>query len=300
MNGDERLLIITGPTASGKTGLAIKLAQHFKCPVISADSRQFYREMPIGTAQPTFAERQNVPHYFIGNLGINDNMSAGRYADEVRNLLQELFQEHNTVIICGGTGLYIQALLYGMDEFPEVPDELRTTLNERLKKEGLDSLVSELRRLDPDFCSSADLQNPQRVLRALEVCFASGRPFSSFKNKQNTSQLPWKTHLFCLNPEREILYQNIDHRVDEMIKNGLEDEARALLPYRHLNALNTVGYKELFAYFDGVTDRDTAIHLIKQHTRNYAKRQMTWFRKMKDIQFPDADAFTWILERIGN
>jgi tRNA dimethylallyltransferase len=289
MTSDELLIVITGPTASGKTGLAIRLAKHFLCPIISADSRQFYRPLPIGTAQPDQEEMEGVPHYFMGNLDIHETMSAGKYAQEARNLIQSLFQKYKTIIVCGGTGLYIQALLYGMDEFPPVQDELRNNLNQRYKNEGLAVLVDELQLLDPEFCKSADLQNPQRVLRALEVCLTSGKPFSTFKKQSQLPLLSCKTEIFCLNPDRRDLYRNIDLRVDSMIEKGLEKEAKEMIPYRHLNALNTVGYKEMFQYFDGFFSREEAISLIKQHTRNYAKRQMTWFRKMDKVRFLEGD-----------
>lgn len=289
MTTDELLIVITGPTASGKTGLAIRLAKHFDCPIISADSRQFYHALPIGTAQPDQKEMEGVPHYFMGNLDIHETMSAGKYAQEARNLIQSLFQKHKTLIVCGGTGLYIQAMLYGMDEFPPVQDELRNNLNQRYKNEGLAVLVDELQSMDPEFCKSADLQNPQRVLRALEVCLTSGKPFSTFKKQSQLPLLSCKTEIFCLNPDRKALYQNIDLRVDSMIERGLEKEAKEMIPYRHLNALNTVGYKEMFQYFDGLFSREEAISLIKQHTRNYAKRQMTWFRKMDGVRFLEGD-----------
>lgn len=285
MTTDSTLLVITGPTASGKTRLAVSLARQLGCPVISADSRQFYRQIPIGTAQPEMDEMEGVPHYFIGNLDIQETMSAGKYAQEARGLIQQLFEEHPVLIVCGGTGLYIQAMLYGMDEFPEVPPVVRQSLTERLKEEGLPAIVEELRTLDPVFCHTADLENPQRVLRAMEVCIASGKPFSTFKKQSQIPLLSCKTEIFCLNPNRKTLYQNIDRRVDSMIEKGLEKEARELIPYRHLNALNTVGYKELFQYFDGLISKEEAISLIKQHTRNYAKRQMTWFRKMDNLTF---------------
>lgn len=289
MTTDELLIVITGPTASGKTGLAIRLAKHFDCPIISADSRQFYHALPIGTAQPDQKEMEGVPHYFMGNLDIHETMSAGKYAQEARNLIQSLFQKHKTLIVCGGTGLYIQAMLYGMDEFPPVQDELRNNLNQRYKNEGLAVLVDELQSMDPEFCKSADLQNPQRVLRALEVCLTSGKPFSTFKKQSQLPLLSCKTEIFCLNPDRKALYQNIDLRVDSMIERGLEKEAKEMIPYRHLNALNSVGYKEMFQYFDGLFSREEAISLIKQHTRNYAKRQMTWFRKMDGVRFLEGD-----------
>ena len=289
MTSDELLIVITGPTASGKTGLTVRLAKHFQCPVISADSRQFYRALPIGTAQPDQEEMAGVLHYFMGNLDIHETMSAGKYAQEARNLIQTLFQKYKTLIVCGGTGLYIQALLYGMDEFPPVQDELRNNLNQRYKNEGLAVLVDELQLLDPEFCKSADLQNPQRVLRALEVCLTSGKPFSTFKKQSQLPLLSCKTEIFCLNPDRKDLYRNIDLRVDSMIEKGLEKEAKEMIPYRHLNALNTVGFKEMFQYFDGFFSREEAISLIKQHTRNYAKRQMTWFRKMEGVRFLEGD-----------
>lgn len=292
------LIIITGPTASGKSDLAIQLAQHFNTEIISADSRQFYRQIPIGTAQPSAEDLAKVPHHFIGNLGLSETMSAGEYARQVNLLLTDLFETKKIVILCGGTGLYIKALLHGLDEIPNVKPEIREELNKRLTSEGLPTLIAELELLDPEYCKNADLQNPQRVIRALEVCLSENKPFSSFRNNNVKQHLPFDYKLFCLSPSRTKLYERINARVSKMLEDGFEKEAKNAWAFRNYNALKTVGFNEWFDYFDGKLTRDEAIEKIKQHTRNYAKRQLTWFRKMEGVVFINKEPFEAVLAEI--
>lgn len=282
----ERLLVIIGgPTASGKTDAGIALAKRFGTEVISADSRQFYQAMRIGTARPMDAELQGVKHHFLGHLALEETWSAGRFAREAEPVLQELIASRGVAVLVGGSGLYIDALVKGLDPLPASDPRLRERLQQQLRARGLTSLVQELERLDPATHARIDQGNPHRVIRALEVCLLSGRPFSEQRSGATDRD---DMHLvrIAMDVPRDELYRRIDARVDRMIADGLEDEARTLLPHRALNALQTVGYKELFVHFDGVMERQQAVDLIKQHSRNYAKRQLTWLRR-------DA-AWTWI------
>jgi tRNA dimethylallyltransferase len=291
------LIVIAGPTAVGKTAAAIELARHFKTVIVSADSRQFYREMSIGTAKPTEAELSAAKHYFINSHSITETISAGDYEKSGLELLAELFKTYDYVILVGGSGLFIKAICEGFDEFPDAGPGLRDKLNNELEEKGIDYLQAKLKSADPDYYDQVDLSNPQRVIRALEVFETSGRPYSSYR-KSATSKRPFSVVKFGLNMPREALYQRINLRVDDMIRQGLIDEVRALLPYRHLNALNTVGYSEVFDYLDGNTHLDFAIALIKQNTRRFAKRQLTWFRKDGDIIWMDAGSATLITDMI--
>lgn len=282
----KTLIVIAGPTASGKTAVGIRLAKHFKTVVVSADSRQFYREMSIGTAKPSHEELAAAKHYFIDTLSVTENYTAGDYEQDALKLLDELFKIQNVVILVGGSGLFIKAVCEGFDFFPGIKPGIRERLIEEFEEKGIGSLQEKLQLADPLYFSQVDLNNTQRVIRALEVFESSGKPYSSFR-KSGGGERPFQIVKIGLGMEREVLYERINGRVDEMIKHGLVDEARSLLPYRHLNALNTVGYTELFDYFDGKTDLETAMALIKQNTRRFAKRQMTWFNKDKEI--------TWLL-----
>ncbi len=273
----KTLLVIAGPTAVGKTAFCVQLAKTLQTDVVSADSRQLYRELTIGTAKPTPAEMEGVRHYFINSHSILDPVNAGRYERECLDLLNDLFREKDTVILSGGTGLYINAVCFGLDDMPSVDPQLREHLFTRLQTEGLDTLQNELRRLDPVYAQSADLQNPVRVTRALEVCLTTGKPYSSFRQKQVANR-PFRSVLIALERPREELYARIDARIDAMLAAGLVDEARSLLPYRHLPALQTVGYQEIFPYLDGVYDYEEMVRLLKRNSRRYAKRQLTWFR----------------------
>jgi len=281
---NHELIVIAGPTASGKTAVAIELAKHYKTVVVSADSRQFYREMSIGTAKPTDEELAEVKHYFINSLSITEKFTAGDFEKQCLELLNSLFATHEVVILAGGSGLFIKAVCEGFDEFPETKPDLRERLNQELKEQGIACLQERLKIADPDYYEDIDINNPQRIIRALEVFETTGKPFSSYR-KSKANERHFRITKFGLKLERKALYERINQRVDNMLKQGLIEEVRSLLPYRHLNALNTVGYSELFDYFDGKTDLPTAIELIKQNTRRFAKRQMTWFNKDGNIKW---------------
>ena len=278
----SELLIVLGPTAVGKTDYGLRLAQERHSPVISCDSRQIFREMRIGTARPDEEQLSRVKHYFIASHSITDTYTAGRYEAEAMALLETLFKTHETLVMVGGSGLYIDALCNGLDNFQEADPALRASLVERLEKEGLASLRHELRRLDPETAARIDPANRQRIVRALEVCLSTGRPYSSFRSGK-VKQRPFAIRKIGLTRPREVLYGRIDRRVDAMMAEGLEAEARSLLPWRHLPALNTVGYRELFRYFDGEYPLEEAVRLIKRNTRHYAKKQMTYWARDPDI-----------------
>ena len=280
------LINIVGPTAIGKTSLAIQLANKFNTEIISADSRQFYKEMSIGTAVPSAEELQAAKHHFIQHISIEDNYNVGDFESEALKKLDELFKNNKIVIMVGGSGLYTKSVLEGLDYFPEVSLEIRQELNLKLEKEGLDSLQQQLHKLDPDYYKIVDLENPHRVIRALEVCISSGKPYSSYLN-QPKKKRNFTAISIGLSAEREIIYDRINRRVDLMITEGLLDEAKALFPKRELNALNTVGYKELFSYLEGKDSLETAVSEIKKNTRRFAKRQLTWFRKDQEINWFD-------------
>jgi tRNA dimethylallyltransferase len=284
----KTLLVIAGPTAVGKTAVAIKLAQQLKTEIISADSRQFYREMSIGTAKPTDEELAAAKHHFINSHSVTENFNVGDFEKQSLQLLDELFKTHDKVIMAGGSGLFIQAVTKGFDDLPVANTDTREKLNRELAEKGIQFLQDQLKTADPDYYNQVDLNNPQRLIRALEVFEATGKPFSSYR-KAVTNKRSFDCIKIGLDLPREVLYQRINQRVDDMIAQGLVEEVRSLLPYRHLNALNTVGYSELFGYFDGKTDLNTAIELIKQNTRRFAKRQLTWFRKDKEIKWLTAD-----------
>lgn len=272
------LLVITGPTAVGKTELTIRLAQRYHAPIISADSRQFYREMKIGTACPSNEELQQADHYFIGTLSIHDYYSVSKYEQDVLQLLPKLFAESNLVIMTGGSGLYIDAVCKGIDPLPDPDPSIRQQVNDLFESEGIEALRRQLRILDPCFCRTTDMANHKRLIRALEVCLQTGKPFSEQlggKIKPRNFDIVKQ----CLLRPREELFSRINRRVDVMMDQGLLNEAQSLYPHKHLNALNTVGYKELFDYFDGKISLEQAIEDIKTHTRRYAKRQLTWFNR---------------------
>ena len=284
---NKTLIVVAGPTAVGKTAAAIKLAQHFNTVVVSADSRQFFREMSIGTAKPDECELAAAKHYFINSHSISESFSVGDFEKQGLALLDELFKVHDKVILAGGSGLYIKAICEGFDDLPVADISVREKLNQQLEREGITTLQKQLQQVDPDYYTQVDLNNPQRIIRALEVFETSGKPFSSYRNA-TVNKRPFNIIKLALDMPREKLYERINLRVDLMVKQGLIQEVKSLLPYRELNALNTVGYSELFDYFDGKTSLDEALLLIKQNTRRFAKRQLTWFRKDKDFVWFDA------------
>jgi len=278
-----------GPTASGKTSLAIALAQKYKTEIISVDSRQFYKEMNVGTAKPTEVQLQEAKHHFVNNLSIHQEYTAGHFAREANTVIDELFKTHDTVIAVGGSTLYFKALLDGIDEFPEITKEARERVKEIEKKQGLKGLQDALKEVDPDYFNVVDTANSRRVIRALEVCLSEGKPYSSYLKKSTTNDKDYSVIKIGIDVPRAVLYKNIDDRCDEMISNGLLEEGKQLYPFRHLKPLHTVGYTELFDYLDGKTNLETAVTLFKQHTRNYAKRQMTWLRREDGLEWEKHD-----------
>lgn len=284
---NNTLIVVAGPTAVGKTAAAIRLAQHYNTAIISADSRQFFKEMSIGTAKPDANELATAKHYFVDSHSITEDFSVGDFEREALQLLDELFKTHDVVILAGGSGLYINAVCHGFDDLPKPAEGVRERLNDELENNGIEFLQEKLKAADPEYYAQVDLNNPRRLVRALEVFETTGKPFSSYRvSAQN--QRPFNIIKIALNMPREQLYERINRRVDIMIKQGLIEEVRSLLPFRHLNALNTVGYSEIFDYLDGKTDRDTAVSLIKQNTRRFAKRQLTWFGRDKEMTWVDA------------
>ncbi|PIB36014.1 tRNA (adenosine(37)-N6)-dimethylallyltransferase MiaA [Reichenbachiella sp. 5M10] len=273
------LVVIAGPTAVGKTALSIRLATTYQTEILSADSRQFYREMEIGTAKPDQDELEAVPHHFINSHSVEEEYDAGQFAEDADALLQRLFEAHDVVFVVGGSGLYIKALCEGLDEMPAVPAGIRETLREELETVGLEVLLAELEEADPVYYAQVDRHNHQRVIRALEVIRATGRPFSSHRQAKPKRQRSYDVLKIGIHEDRKTLYQRIDDRMDVMIAEGLFDEAEALYPHRTLNALQTVGYREIFGYLDGAYDRAEAVRLLKRNSRRYAKRQMTWFSR---------------------
>jgi tRNA dimethylallyltransferase len=272
------LIVIGGATASGKTRLAIDVAQAFKTEILSADSRQFYREMSIGTAKPTAGELAAAPHHFVGNLSIHDYYSVGDFERDAMVVLNKIFETKDVAVMVGGTGLFIRAVCEGLDEFPETPLSIRQYFEDMYEREGIEPLQQLLQTVDPEYFALVDQQNPMRLTRALAVWKSSGKPFSSFRTQSKKTR-NFQPIYIVTDLERPILYDRINKRVDVMMAEGLEAEARGLHPFKQLNALQTVGYQELFDYFDGTLSREEAIDKIKQHSRNYAKRQTTWFRK---------------------
>jgi len=281
------VVFLVGPTAIGKTAAAIQLAKALKTEIVSADSRQFYREMPIGTAHPSAVERAEIPHHFVDFLPVTAEFSAGSYERAVLNFLSDYFEKNTSIVVTGGSGLYVNALANGFDALPHDP-AVRQKLNETLEEKGLAYLQSRLLALDPEHYEAMDIHNPQRLIRALEVCMVSGLKYSALR-QDAPSDRPFDAIWVGLTASRDVMYDRINTRVDAMIDAGLEAEVRSLLPHRGLNALNTVGYKEWFDHFDGKLTRDEAIDKIKQHTRNFAKRQMTWFGRNEAITWFDRE-----------
>ena len=277
----KRLLYVAGPTASGKTSLAIALAQHFDTEIISCDSRQFYKEMSIGTAVPDSEELAAVKHHFIQQRSIHQPYSIGAFQREALDNLKILFKTKDTVILVGGSGLYADALIDGLDHFPEVDPAFREQLNNQLEHDGIEALATRLKDIDPAYHQKVDLGNPHRLIRALEICLSSGLPYSSFLGNKKAPTF-FKSQKIILQWDRSILYERINKRVDQMVAAGLEAEAQSLYPNKDVNALQTVGYREWFAHFDEIFDRTTTLEEIKKNTRRYAKRQTTWFKRYQD------------------
>ena len=275
---DKTLIVITGPTAVGKTAISLDIAKHFGIPVINADSRQIYKELRIGTARPSEEEMKEVKHYFVGTLGIAEYYSASLYEQQVLALLDNLFQTHDYALLSGGSMMYIDAVCDGIDDIPTVDDETRETMKRRLKEEGLEALCEELKKLDPEYYEEVDRQNPRRVVHALEICTMTGKTYTSFRKRERRER-PFRIIKIGLTLPREELYNRINARVDKMMAEGLLEEARQMYPQRDLNALNTVGYKELFDYFDGRWPLEEAVERIKGNTRRYARKQLTWYKK---------------------
>jgi len=277
----KRLLYVAGPTASGKTSLAIALAQHFDTEIISCDSRQFYKEMSIGTAVPNSEELAAAKHHFIQQRSIHQPYSIGAFQREALDSLKTLFKTKDTVILVGGSGLYADALIDGLDHFPEVDPAFREQLNKQLEHDGIEALATRLKDIDPAYHQKVDLGNPHRLIRALEICLSSGLPYSSFLGNKKAPTF-FKSQKIILQWDRSILYERINKRVDQMVAAGLEAEAQSLYPNKDVNAMQTLGYREWFAYFDGIFDRTTTLEEIKKNTRRYAKRQTTWFKRYQD------------------
>ena len=294
---DNFLVVIAGPTASGKTKLSLQLAQFFQTVIINADSRQFYKELQIGTAPPTNEDLQKVKHYFVQNLSIHDYYNVSKYENDVLLLLNELFETYKIIFLVGGSGLYIDAVCKGIDDMPEYDPELRANLIEMLNEKGIEWLRALLKQLDPDTYNRIDLKNKNRVLRAIEVSLQTGLPYSSFL-KRTPKKRPFNIIKIAINKEREKLYADINSRVDEMIKAGLVNEALSLYKYKHLTPLKTVGYKELFDFIENKITLDEAIDLIKRNTRKYARKQLTWFRRDKEYKWFDSNDLEKITQYI--
>ncbi len=294
------LVVLIGPTGVGKTELSLNLAEFLHTPILNADSRQLFRDLPIGTAAPTAEQQQRVKHYFVGTLDLTDYYSAAQYEADVLRLLDSLFSRHPLALLSGGSMMYVDAVCKGIDDIPTVDDDTRRIMLERYETEGLDTLCRELKLLDPEYYRTVDLKNPKRVVHALEICYMTGKPYSSFLTSQ-TKERPFDILKIGLRREREELYDRINHRVDEMIAQGLEAEARRVLPFRNTNALNTVGYKEMFHYIDGDWTLDFAVEKIKQNTRIYSRKQMTWFRRAPSINWfhpEDEHGIKKLLEKV--
>ena len=295
----KTVIVVAGPTAVGKTDLCVRLARQLNTVVVSADSRQLYRELTIGTAKPTVTELGGVPHYFIDSHSIANPISAGQYEREALALFEQLFKTLDTIILTGGTGLYINAVLNGLDDMPEGNPQLRIQLQQQFEAEGITQLQAHLLQLDPAYAALADLNNTQRVMRALEVCLTTGKPYSWFRQRAGIIR-PFTARLIALQRPREELYSRTDKRMDQMLANGLVEEVRGLLPFRQTPALQTVGYKEVFPYLDGEYDYNTMVDLLKRNSRRYAKRQLTWFRHQNQFQWFNPENEAAILSAISD
>ncbi|HRI79788.1 MAG TPA: tRNA (adenosine(37)-N6)-dimethylallyltransferase MiaA [Cyclobacteriaceae bacterium] len=295
----KTLIVVVGPTAVGKTGLAIRLAIHFQTEIVSADSRQIYKELEVGTAKPLPDELNAVKHHFINTKSVEEEYDAGTYGLEASQVIDSLFKQHDLVILCGGSGLYVKSIIEGFDDLPEIPDTVRKQVRQEYDSKGLSWLQQEVALQDPEYYEVVDRKNPQRLMRALEVIRGSGQPFSGYHSK-NKADLPFDVLKIGLELERPVLYEKIDNRMDEMIRNGLFEEAERFFNQRHLNALQTVGYREIFGFLEGAYGKEEAIRLLKRNSRHYAKRQLTWFRKDSDIHWFKPDDWQGIVNYIDS
>lgn len=293
----KKLLVISGPTAVGKTRLAIDIAKHFHTEIISADSRQIFKELTVGTAKPAVTELHEVQHHFINSHSIHEEYDAARFGEEALALINKLFERHDYVVVCGGSGLYLKALLEGFDDIPEVADEVRDQLIEEFEAKGLLWLQNKMRELDPVYFQQIDQKNPVRLMRALEVKIATSRSISDFQTRAKRTH-PFSIVKIGLELERAVLYNRIDARMDSMIDSGLFEEAKALYPFKNLNALQTVGYREIYDYLDGQYDREEAVRLLKRNTRRYAKRQLTWFKRDEEVRWFNPNDWSEIISHI--
>ena len=293
------LIVLIGPTGVGKTELSLSIAEHFGTCIVSSDSRQLYADLKIGTAAPTPDQMARVPHHFVGTLKLTDYYSAAQYEAEVMAKLEELYQHNDVVVLTGGSMMYVDAICKGIDDIPTVDKETRELMMKRYEEEGLEQLCSELKLLDPEYYQIVDLKNPKRVIHALEICYMTGKTYTSFRT-QSKKERPFRIIKIGLTRDREELYDRINRRVDEMIKEGLLEEAKSVYEYKHLNSLNTVGYKEMFQYLDGEWTLDFAIEKIKQNSRIYSRKQMTWFKRDTDITWFHPDQKEEIMNHINN
>ena len=293
------LIVLIGPTGVGKTELSLSIAEHFNTCIVSSDSRQLYADLKIGTAAPTPEQLARIKHHFVGTLQLTDYYSAAQYEAEVMSKLEELFQKNDVVVLTGGSMMYVDAICKGIDDIPTVDKDTRELMMQKYEMEGLEKLCAELKLLDPEYYQIVDLKNPKRVIHALEICYMTGKTYTSFRT-QSTKKRPFRIIKIGLTREREELYDRINRRVDEMMKDGLLEEARSVYAYKHLNSLNTVGYKEMFQYMDGEWTLDFAIEKIKQNSRIYSRKQMTWFKRDKDITWFHPEQQTEIMNHINN
>lgn len=278
------LIVLIGPTGVGKTELSLRMAEHFHTHIVSSDSRQLYADLKIGTAAPTAEQLRRVPHHFVGTLQLTDYYSAAQYESEVLAVLDDLFKQHETVLLTGGSMMYVDAICKGIDDIPTVDAETRALMLQRYEEEGLERMCAELKLVDPEYYKIVDLKNPKRVIHALEICYMTGKTYTSFRTQQKKAR-PFRIVKIGLTRDRAELYERINRRVDLMIEEGLVEEAKAVYPYRHLNSLNTVGYKEIFKYLDSEWELPFAIEKIKQNSRIYSRKQMTWFKRDQEIQW---------------
>lgn len=296
----KTLVVVLGPTGVGKTELCLTLAEHLETPIVNADSRQIFKELPIGTAAPTPEQQRRVTHYFVGNHHIEDYYSAAMYEEDVMHLLQDdLFKTHDTVLLTGGSMMYIDAVCKGIDDIPTVRDDIRNWMKKRLEKEGLEVLVEELHQMDPEHWNIVDKKNPRRVVHALEICHQTGKTYTSFRTAEK-KQRPFRIIKIGLNRDRAQLYDRINQRVWMMMEEGLEEEAKSVYAKKGLTALRTVGYKEMFAYFDGEIDNEEAIRQIQSHSREYMRKQLTWFKRDEEIKWFEPDNIKEIINYIDN